>query len=126
MPMSANGQALYAEDIGPTSSSGVAEPLRWRDGYMNWKGRKITGPDWLMFKTDDGATFAIDRSSIKSIGPGGLMVSAVAYFVEEDDFNPQNLISFALDCKHFTEVVTSVPPERVQLVEKQIKEIACP
>jgi hypothetical protein len=125
MPISANGQTLYAEDVGPTSSR-VAEPLRWRDGYVTWKGRKISGPDWLMFKADDGATLAVDGGSIKNISPDGLVVSAVAYFVEGDDFNPKNLISFAFDCKHFTEVVTSVSPERVQLVEKQIKSLACP
>ena len=43
-----------------------------------------------MFKADSGATFAVDRSSIKNISPDGLVISAVAYFVEGDDFDPNN------------------------------------
>src|SRR4051794_24705000 len=121
----ANGQTLFAEIVEPTSSR-VAEPMHWRDGYITWKGRKISAPDWLLFKADNGATFAVDRSSIKNIGPDGLVFSAVAYFAEGDDFNPNNLISLAFGCSSdFTEVVTKQPPERVQLVEKQVKSLAC-
>jgi hypothetical protein len=78
-----------------------------------------------MFKADNGATFAVDTKSIMNISPNGLVVRAVAYFIEGDDFNPNNLISFAFDCWDFTEVVTKVPDERVQLVEKQVKALAC-
>ena len=79
-----------------------------------------------MFKADSGATFAVDRSSIKNISPDGLVIGAVAYFVEGDDFDPNNLISFAFGClSHFTEVVTKQPSERVQFVEKQVKSLAC-
>jgi hypothetical protein len=119
MPMSANGQAHHVEAVKPMSS-------RIADGYITWKGRKISEPDWLMFKADSGATFAVDRSSIKNISPDGLVISAVAYFVEGDDFDPNNLISFAFGClSHFTEVVTKQPSERVQFVEKQVKSLAC-
>jgi hypothetical protein len=125
MPMSANGQAHHVEAVKPMSSR-TAEPMHWRDGYITWKGRKISEPDWLMFKADSGATFAVDRSSIKNISPDGLVISAVAYFVEGDDFDPNNLISFAFGClSHFTEVVTKQPSERVQFVEKQVKSLAC-
>ena len=78
-----------------------------------------------MLKADNGATFAVDRRSIRNIDPSGLVVIAVAYFVEGDDFNLNNLISFAFNCKDFTEVVTNGPPERVQLVEKQVRSLAC-
>ena len=78
-----------------------------------------------MFKADNGATFAVDKKSIMNISPNGLVVRAVAYFIEGDDFNPNNLISFAFDCRDFTEVVTKAPDERVQLVEKQVRALAC-
>jgi hypothetical protein len=124
MPITANGQSPIAEVVGPTSPR-VAEPTPWRDGYITWRGRKISEPDWQMFKADNGATFAVDKKSIMKISPNGLVVSAVAYFIEGDDFNPNNLISFAFDCKDFTEVVTNAPHERVQLVEKQVRALAC-
>ena len=124
MPIMANEQSFHAEVVGPTGSR-VAETTHWRDGYTTWRGRKITEPDWQMFKADNGATFAVDKSSIKNINPNGRVVSAVAYFVEGDDFNSNNLISFAFNCRDFTEVVTNAPHERVQLVEKHVRALAC-
>jgi hypothetical protein len=124
MPITTNGQSPIAEVVGPTGHR-VAEPMFWRDGYITWRARKISEPDWQMFKADNGATFAIDKKSIMNISPNGLVVSAVAYyFIEGDDFNPNNLISFAFDCKDFTEVVTTASQERVQLVEKHVRALA--
>jgi hypothetical protein len=67
--------------------------------------KKIFEPDWRMFKVENGATFAVDRKSIVNISPNGLVVRVVAYLVEGDDFDPNDLITFAFDCKNFVEVV---------------------
>jgi hypothetical protein len=124
MPIAANGQSPDADLAGPTPFH-AAEPLRWRDGYINWRGRKIFEPDWRTFKTDNGATFVVDMKSIVNIGHNGLVVRVFAYLVEGDDFDPNDLITFAFDCKDFVEVVTNAAVERVRSVEKQVRELAC-
>src|SRR6266536_2347104 len=113
MPIKANGQSPDAEMVGPTPFR-VAEPARWRDGYINWRGRKIVEPDWRTFKAENGATFVVDMKSIVNISRTDLLVRAVAYLVEGDDFDPNNLFTFAFNCKDFVEVVTNVPLERAQ------------
>jgi hypothetical protein len=45
--------------------------------------------------------------------------------VEGDDFDPNNLITFAFNCKDFVEVVTNATVERVRPVQKQVRELAC-
>src|SRR5437667_11043946 len=87
MPLMANGQSLDTEVVGPTPFR-AAEPARWRDGYLNWKGRKIFEPDWRTFNTGNGATFVVDMKSIVNISSDGLLVRVVAYLVEGDDFDP--------------------------------------
>jgi hypothetical protein len=124
MPTIANGQAPGAGVAEPTPFR-AAEPARWRAGYINWRGRKIFEPDWRTFKADNGATFVVDMKSIVKIGHDGVVVRVVAYLVEGDDFDPHNLITFALNCKDFVEVVTNAPDERVQSVQKQVRELAC-
>jgi hypothetical protein len=124
MPTIANGQASEAGVAGPTPFR-AAEPARWRDGYINWRGRKIFEPDWSSFKADNGATFVVDMKSIVNMSRGGLLIRVVAYLVEGDDFDANNLITFAFNCKDFVEVVTNATVERVQSVQKQARELAC-
>ena len=125
MPIMANGQSPDAGIVGPTPFPVAAQPARWRDGYINWRGRKIFEPDWRMFKAENGATFVVDMKSIVNISPNGLVVRVVAYLVEGDDFNPNGLITFAFDCKNFVEVVTKASSERVRPVQERVKELAC-
>ena len=124
MPIEASGQSPDAEIIGPTPFR-VAEPARWRDGYITWRGRKIFGPDWRTFKAENGAAFVVDMKSVVNISRTDVLVRVVAYLVEEDDFDPSNLITFAFNCKDFVEVVTKVPYERVEPVQKQARKLAC-
>jgi hypothetical protein len=63
--------------------------------------------------------------SIVNISPNGLVVRVVAYLVEGGDFDPNDLITFAFNCKGFVEVVTKAPRERVGPVQQQVKELAC-
>jgi hypothetical protein len=125
VPIKANGQSPDAEIIGPTSFR-VAEPLRWRDGYINWRGRKIFEPDWRTFNAENGAAFVVDMKSIVNIGRTDKLIKAVAYLVEGDDFDPSNLITFAFNCKDFVEVVTKIPLQHVQPVQQQARVLACP
>jgi hypothetical protein len=124
MPIMANARSPDADIAGPTAFR-VTEPLRWRDGYINWRGRKIFEPDWRTFKADNGTTFVVDMKSIANIGHNGLLVRAVAYLVEGEDFDPNDLITFAFNCKDFVEVATNTNSERVRSVEKQVRELAC-
>jgi hypothetical protein len=124
MPIKANGQSSDAEIIGPTPFR-VAEPARWRDGYINWRGRKIFGPDWQVFKAENGAAFVIDMKSVVNISRTNKLIRVVAYLVEEDNFYPSNLMTFAFNCKDFVEVVTKVPLQFVQAVQQQARVIAC-
>jgi hypothetical protein len=86
--------------------------------------RKIFEPDWRTFKTDNGATFVVDKKSIVNISHNGLLVRVVV-LVEGEDFDPNNLITFAFNCRDFVEVVTNATVERVRSVEKQVRELAC-
>jgi len=124
MPMMANGQSPDAGIVAPPPSP-AAQPARWRDGYTDWRGRKIFEPDWRTFKTENGAIFAVDMKSIVNISPNGLVVRAVAYLVEGDDFDPNGLMTFAFDCEKFVEVVTRASSERVRPVQERVKELAC-
>ena len=124
MPIKASGQPSDVEVVGPTPFS-VAEPAKWRDGYINWRGRKIIEPDWRTFKAENGATFVVDMKSIVNISSDGLLVRVVAYLVEGDDFDPNDLMTFAFNCKDFVEVVTNVPIERVQPVQELVRRLAC-
>jgi hypothetical protein len=124
MPFVANGQSRDAEIVAPRPFRDGAS-TRWRDGYINWRGRKILEPDWRTVKTENGASFVVDMKSIVNISPNGLVVRLVAYLVDGDDFDPNNLITFSFDCKEFVEVVTNAPLERVRPVEEQAKELAC-
>jgi hypothetical protein len=124
MPSIANAQAPEAGVTRPAPFR-TAQPAPWRDGYTNWRGRKILEPDWRSFKADDGASFVVDMKSIVNISPDGVLIRAVAYLVEGDDFDPKNLITFAFNCKDFVEVVTNASDERVQSVQKQVRELAC-
>jgi len=125
MPIMANGQSPDAGIVGPTPFPVAAQPARWRDGYINWRGRKIFEPDWRMFKGENGAIFVVDMKSIVNVSPNGLVVRVVAYLVEGDVFDPNDLITFACDCKNFVEVVTKAPSERVRPVQERVKELAC-
>ena len=78
-----------------------------------------------MFKGENGAIFVVDMKSIVNVSPNGLVVRVVAYLVEGDDFNPNDLIPLAFDCKNFVEVVTKASSERVRLVQERVKELAC-
>jgi hypothetical protein len=124
LPIKAIGQSSEAEIIGPTPFR-VAEPARWRDGYIGWRGRKIFGPDWRTFKAENGGTFVVDVKSIANISRTGLLVRVVAYLVEGEDFEPKNLITFAFNCKDFAEVVGRVPYEWGQSVEERAQKLAC-
>jgi hypothetical protein len=99
-----------------------AEPLRWRDGYVDWRG-KFFKPDWQTFKIDDGTGFVVDMKSIGRVGSGSMRV--VAYLVEEDDFNPSNLISFTFDCKGAFDVASKASMDRIRPVLKQVRGLAC-
>ena len=90
----------------------TAEPLRWRDG-------------WRTFKADNGTTFAVDMRSIAHIGSNGGSVKVVAYLTEGGDFDPNNLISFAFDCKGVIEIVSNASIARTRPVEEQVHELAC-
>jgi hypothetical protein len=126
VPMKTNGQsAVENEIIGPTPFR-VAKPTRWQDGYTDWRGRKIFRPDWQPFKVERGDSFEIDLKSIATISRKSLVVRVVAYLVEGDDYNPNNLIQFAFTCRDITEVVSSVPFERLRPVEKEARRLACP
>jgi hypothetical protein len=124
MPIMASGQSPDAGIVAATPSP-AAQPARWRDGYIDWRGRKIIEPDWRMFKAENGAAFVVDMKSIVNISPDGLVVRVVAYLVEGDGFDPNGLITFAFDCKNSVEVVTRAPSERVRPVEARAKELAC-
>ena len=102
----------------------TAEPLRWRDGYMDLRGNFFKA-DWRTFKADSGTTFAVDMRSIAHIGSSGGNVKVVAYLTEGDDFDPNNLISFAFDCKGVIEIVSNASIARVRPVEEQVRELAC-
>jgi hypothetical protein len=124
MPVKTSGQLSDAEIIGPTPFR-VAEPARWRDGYISWRGRKIFEPDWRSFKAENGATFVVDMKSIVNIGSTDLLVRVVAYLVAGEDFEPKNLISFTFNCKDFVEVVGRVPDEWGRSVQERAKKLAC-
>ena len=123
-PVKAKGQSPDAEIIGPTPFR-VAEPARWRDGYISWRGRKIFEPDWRTFKLEGGVTFVVDMKSIVNIGRPGLLVRVVAYLVKGDDFDRKNLITFAFNCTDFVEVVANAPYEQVQSVQEEVRKLAC-
>ena len=78
-----------------------------------------------MFKGENGAIFVVDMKSIVNVSPNGLVVRVVAYLVEGDVFDPNDLITLAFDCKNFVEVVTKAPSERVRPVQERVKELAC-
>jgi len=99
-----------------------AEPLRWRDGYVDWRG-KFFKPDWQAFKADDGTAFVVDMKSIGQVGSGSMRV--VAYRAEEDDFNPSNLISLTFDCKGAFDVASKASMDRIRPVLKQVRSLAC-
>jgi len=88
MPFMANRQSLDAEVVGPTPFR-AAEPARWRDGYINWRGRKIFEPDWRTLNADNGAAFVVDMKSIVNISPNGLVVRVVANLVEGRRLRPE-------------------------------------
>jgi hypothetical protein len=125
MPIMANGQSPDAGIVGPTPFPVAAQPARWRDGYINWRGRKIFEPDWQMFKAENGATFVVDMKSIANISPNGLLVRVVAYLVVGEDFERKKLISFTFNCKDFVEVVGRVPDEWGRSVQERAKKLAC-
>jgi hypothetical protein len=125
MPMTANGQSINAGIVEPTPFPVAAEPVRWRDGYISWRGRRIFEPDWRSFEAENGATFVIDMKSIVNIGSADLLVSVVAYLVAGEHFERKNLISFAFNCKDFAEVIGRVPDEWGRSVEEQAKKLAC-
>jgi len=124
VPPLANGQPVDADVVGPTPFQTVA-PATWRDGYTNWKGRKVFSPDWRSFKSDRGDNFVIDMKSIVNLAPTGTLVRVVAYLVEGDDYDAKRLIQFAFNCKDFAEVVTAVSPDRLRPIEEQAKKLAC-
>jgi hypothetical protein len=124
MPNMATGQSPDVEIVGPTPFRG-AEPAPWRDSYIGSRGRKIFDPDWRTFKADNGATFAVDMKSIVNISHDGVLVRAVAYLVEGDNFDANNLITFAFNCRDFVEVDTRATLERVRSVQKQVRRLAC-
>ena len=96
----------------------------YRDGYMDLRGNFFKA-DWRTFKVDNGTTFAVDMRSIAYIGSSGGNVKVVAYLTEGDDFDPNNLISFAFDCKGVIEIVSNASIASVQPVEEQVRELAC-
>jgi hypothetical protein len=125
MPMMANGQSPDAGIVKPTPFLVAAQPTRWRDGYIDWKGRRIFEPDWRMFEAENGATFVVDMKSIANISPNGLLVRVVAYLVAGEDFERKNLISFTFNCTDFVEVVGRVPDEWGRSVQERAKKLAC-
>jgi hypothetical protein len=38
----------------------TAEPLRWRDVYIDWRG-KLHKPEWQLFRADDGGIVLVDE-----------------------------------------------------------------
>jgi hypothetical protein len=121
MPLMATAQSPGGDAATPAPSR-PAEPLRWRDGYVDWRG-KFFKPDWQIFKAGDGTAFVVDMKSIGHVGSGSMRV--VAYLVEEDDFNPSNLISFTFDCKGAFDVASKASMDRIRPVLKQVRSLAC-
>ena len=54
-----------------------------------------------------------------------LPVKAVAHLIESEDYDPKNLVTFGFNCKDVVVIFADATPDRVQLVEKQVKELAC-
>jgi hypothetical protein len=126
MPVVANGQSREGEIAGPKPTQDAAQCSRWRDCYINSRGRKILEPDWQMFRAENGTVFAVNMKSIANISLNSSVVRLVAYLVDGDDFDSNNLITFAFDCKEqFAESVTKASPERVRQVGEQAKKLAC-
>jgi hypothetical protein len=97
---------------------GTAAPQRWRDGYINWRGKRITAR-WETFQADDGTKFAIDLSSLTATH------HVVAYIIEQDAFDQKNLFEFQFDCAGNSEVVSNSELGRARIVEKKAEELAC-
>jgi hypothetical protein len=114
--------AGIAPSVSPPTS-----PLRWRDGYID--GGRFVAANWRTFEADNGAVTAVDLKSIAHLAYGhGAYV--VAYVVEGDLFDPNNLRGFTFDCQgHFSVLSaagsspTSYAPPRS--VAAQVGALAC-
>jgi len=105
LPMMAQRAVTRCRDRQTDAFPVSASPTRWRDGYIDWKGRKIFEPDWRMFEAENGAIFVVDMKSIAISAPTACSSAVVASLVAGEDFEPKNLISFTFNCKDFVEVV---------------------
>jgi hypothetical protein len=95
--------ALTLTSISATAQSpdiGTAAPRLWRDGYINWRGKRIAA-QWETFLADDGTKFAIDLSSLTATH------HVVAYIIERGAFDQKNLFEFQLHCAGNAEVVSN-------------------
>ena len=103
----------------------AADPLLWRDGYKDRKGNFVKA-DWQIFNSPDGAQFAIDMKSVRRIGSDNNVIRVTAYLITSDEFDPDNLIRLAFDCKNrFFEAVSNAGRDRISSAEKRAHELAC-
>ena len=104
----------------------TVEPLRWPNAYVDWRG-KLHRPDWRSFNADDGTSFLVDIKSIKTLkAPGGDITMLVAYRGDVSDFEPEQLIQYAVDCKvNFVEVVSRISLEQMRRMNKKLNELGC-
>jgi hypothetical protein len=121
----ANGLSAGETNVDPARSA-VTEHTYWRNGYTDWRGAKISNPEWETFEADDGSTFAIDMKSLANVGQGDALFRGVAYLVDGAEFNPNRLITLIFNCKNFVNVVTFATADQVRSVEKKVLKLACP
>jgi hypothetical protein len=101
----------------------AAEPLQWRDGYVDAKGKSFKA-DWRSLKTDDGTDFVVD---MKSVAPVDSSMRVVAYVVGGEEFDPNSLISFTFDCKGaVVDIASKVSFDWIMRhLVKQARDLAC-
>ena len=105
------------------SQAAAAEPLQWRDGYVDARGNSFKA-DWRALKTDDGTSFVVD---MKSVAPVGSSMRVVAYVIGGDKFDPNSLISFTFDCKGaVVDIASKVSSDwTMRHLVKQARDLAC-
>ncbi|MBO4226762.1 hypothetical protein [Bradyrhizobium neotropicale] len=104
------------------SHTKAAEPLKWRNGYIDRWGKPRT-PEWRPIKTENAANFVVD---LKSVSPVGSSMRVVAYLVQDDEFDPHNLITLTIDCEaRVTDVASNVRLEALTSVIEEARVLAC-
>jgi hypothetical protein len=122
----ASGLSLALVVAAAQSSNVRAQPMQWRDGYV--EHGKLIKANWRMIDADDGARWAVDLNSIKHGASGS--VHLLAYLIEGDAFDPDNLQHFGFDCRGAYETWGAHTTSRANIlrtgaVQKHLKELAC-